>query len=148
MSEDRMRVGIVGAGVMAEAMIGGLVARGGVDLVVSHPRSERREQLAEHYPVRVVASNAEAASGAEIVVLAVKPQMLRRVMPELAPVLRDEQVVLSIVAGAPLGALSSGLGHDAVVRAMPNTPAQIRRGITVWAASAACTERQHALAKA
>jgi pyrroline-5-carboxylate reductase len=143
-----MRVGIVGAGVMAEAMIGGLVARGGVDRVVTHHRPEPRDDQSEPYPIRVVESNAEAANGAEIVVLAVKPQMLRRVMPELAPLLRDEQVVLSIAAGATLGALSAGLGHEAVVRAMPNTPAQIRRGITVWAASSACTQRQHDLAKA
>ena len=79
------------------------------------------------------------AASAEIVVLAVKPQMLPRVMDELAPSLRDEQVVLSIVAGATLRALVDRPDHAAVVRAMPNTPAQIRRGITVWAASSACT---------
>ncbi len=148
MSDEQMRVGIVGAGVMAEAMIGGLIARGGVQLVVSHPRPERRALLAERYDIAVVDGNAEAARGAEIVVLAVKPQMLPRVMGELAAELRDEQVVLSIVAGATLGALSTGLNHEAVVRSMPNTPAQIRRGITVWAASSACNPRQHALAQA
>lgn len=148
MSEDRMRVGIVGAGVMAEAMVGGLLARGAVDLVVSHPRPERRRVLAERYEIRVVESNVDAVRGAEIVVLAVKPQMLRRVMAELRPALADEQVVLSIVAGATLGALSIGLQHAAVVRAMPNTPAQIRRGITVWAPSSACRDRQLALAQA
>jgi pyrroline-5-carboxylate reductase len=143
-----MRVGIIGAGAMAEAMIGGLIARGGVQIVASHPRSERRELLAERYAIHAVATNADAARGAEIVVLAVKPQMLRRVMDELATELDDEQVVLSIVAGATLGTLSVGLNHAAVVRSMPNTPAQIRRGITVWAASSACSPRQHSLAQA
>jgi pyrroline-5-carboxylate reductase len=143
-----MRVGIIGAGAMAEAMLGGLIARGGVQIVASHPRPERRELLAERYAIHAVAANADAARGAEIVVLAVKPQMLRRVMDELATELDDEQVVLSIVAGATLGTLSVGLNHAAVVRSMPNTPAQIRRGITVWAASSACSPRQHGLAQA
>jgi pyrroline-5-carboxylate reductase len=143
-----MRVGIIGTGAMAEAMIGGLIARGGVQIVASHPRPERRELLAERYAIHAVAANADAARGAEIVVLAVKPQMLRRVMDELATELDDEQVVLSIVAGATLGTLSVGLNHAAVVRSMPNTPAQIRRGITVWAASSACSPRQHGLAQA
>jgi pyrroline-5-carboxylate reductase len=145
-----MRVGIVGAGVMAEAMIAGLLAdRHAPDhLVASHPRRERREVLAERHGIEVVTRNAEAAGKAEIVVLAVKPQMLGRVMRELAGALSDEQVVLSIVAGATLRTLTVGLSHRSVVRAMPNTPAQIRRGIAVWTASEACTPRQRDLARA
>ena len=143
-AKREMRVGIVGAGVMAEAMIAGLLADHAVTpdaLVASHPRRERRDALAQRYSIRVVAGNPEAARNAEIVVLAVKPQMLGRVMRDLGPGLRPDQVVLSIVAGATIGALSSGLAHPAIVRAMPNTPAQIRRGITVWTASPACTAR-------
>lgn len=142
-----MKVGIIGAGVMAEAMIAGLLAEQIVapsDLVASHPRPERRTLLTERHAIRVVAMNAEAVADADIVVLAVKPQMLPRVMRELAPSLH-QQVVLSIVAGATLRALAKGLQHEAVVRAMPNTPAQIRRGITVWSASSACTPAQHEL---
>ena len=152
MSDEReMHVGIIGAGVMAEAMIAGLLANHAVTaqrLVASHPRIERRETLVERHHIGVVAGNVEAAHDAEIVVLAVKPQMLARVMGELRGRLRDDQVVLSIVAGAKLGTLTRGLAHPAVVRAMPNTPSQIRRGITVWAASSACSERQRALARA
>ena len=150
-AKREMRVGIVGAGVMAEAMIGGLLADRAVApdaLAASHPRRDRRETLTQRYGIRAVGSNAEAARDAEIVVLAVKPQMLGRVMRELGPKLSADQVVLSIVAGATIGALSSGLAHAAVVRAMPNTPAQIRRGITVWTASPACTARQRDLARA
>ncbi len=145
-----MRVGIVGAGVMAEAMITGLLDEQAVapgELVASHPRSDRRTLLAERHAIRVVELNAEALDDAEIVVLAVKPQMLGRVMSELRPALRDEQVVLSIVAGATLRALAGGLDHASVVRAMPNTPAQIRRGITVWTAAAACNDPQRTLAR-
>jgi pyrroline-5-carboxylate reductase len=146
-----MRVSIVGAGVMAEAMIAGLLADRAVSaerLVASHPRRDRREILAERHGVKVVGKNAEAIDGAEIVVLAVKPQMLASVMRELRAALSDEQVVLSIVAGATLRTLSVGLRHEAVVRAMPNTPAQIRKGITVWAPSGSCSARQRDLARA
>jgi pyrroline-5-carboxylate reductase len=146
-----MRVAIVGAGVMAEAMISGLLADRAVkpsNLVASHPRRDRRTLLGERHGVKVVARNREAMAGAEIVVIAVKPQMLASVMRELGPSLADDQVVLSIVAGATLRALTEGLDHRAVVRAMPNTPAQIRRGITVWTASLACSARQRELARA
>jgi pyrroline-5-carboxylate reductase len=144
------RVAIVGAGVMAEAMIAGLLADRAVTpsrLVASHPRRDRRQTLAERHGITVVARNAEAVEGADIVVLAVKPQMLRSVMREVGPALAKGQVILSIVAGATLRTLTNGLDHAAVVRAMPNTPAQIRRGIAVWAASPACTARQRDLVR-
>jgi pyrroline-5-carboxylate reductase len=147
----RMRVGIVGAGVMAEAMIVGLLddrAVAPADVVASHPRRERRETLAERHGIRVVARNRDALDATQIVVLAVKPQMLARVMHDLRSTLEADQVVLSIVAGATLGTLVRGLEHDAVARAMPNTPSQIRRGITVWTASPACSRGQLELARA
>jgi pyrroline-5-carboxylate reductase len=150
-TKREMRVGIVGAGVMAEAMINGLLADRALPpqhLVASHPRRDRREALAQSLGITTVARNRDALIDAEIVVLAVKPQMLGGVMREIGPAVRDEQVVLSIVAGATLEALSIGLRHAAVARAMPNTPAQIRRGITVWAASPECTARQRDLARA
>jgi pyrroline-5-carboxylate reductase len=145
-----MRVGIVGAGVMAEAMISGLLANRvpATAMVASHPRRDRRDTLAGEHGIRAVARNADALEAADIVVLAVKPQMLARVMRELRGSLGEGQVVLSIVAGATLRTLTEGLGHAAVVRAMPNTPAQIRRGITVWAASDACSATQRDLARA
>jgi pyrroline-5-carboxylate reductase len=146
-----MRVGIVGAGVMAEAMIAGLLADRAVvpaELAASHPRRQRRDTLTERHGIRVVGANAEALDAAQIVVLAVKPQVLMRVMRELRGRLAPEQVVLSIVAGATIRTLVDGLQHASVVRAMPNTPAQIRRGISVWAASEACTAPQRDLARA
>ena len=150
MARRTMRVGIVGAGVMAEAIIAGLVADRAVEagnLVASHPRRDRRDVLAERHGVRPVAANREALAGAEVVVVAVKPQMLGRVMRELRGELTADQVVVSIVAGATIRTLVDGLQHAAVVRAMPNTPSQIRRGISVWSASEACTARQRDLAR-
>jgi pyrroline-5-carboxylate reductase len=145
-----VHVAIVGAGVMAEAMISGLLADRAVtpaNLVASHPRRDRREALAKRHGIRVVASNVDAVGDAEIVVLAVKPQMLGAVMGEIGPALAKSQVLLSIVAGATLHTLTTGLNHAAVVRAMPNTPAQIGRGIAVWTRSSACTARQRDLAR-
>jgi len=145
-----MRVAIVGAGVMAEAMIAGLLADKAVAasrLIASHPRRDRRDLLMARHGITAVRRNAEAVPGADIVVVAVKPQMLRSVMREVGPALEKGQVVLSIVAGATLRTLTTGLGHAAVVRAMPNTPSQIRRGITVWTAASACTARQRDLAR-
>ena len=150
MARRRMRVGIVGAGVMAEAIIAGLVADRAVEagtLIASHPRRDRRDILAERHGIRPVASNREALSGAEVIVLAVKPQMLGRVMRELRGELSADQVVVSIVAGATIRTLVDGIQHTAVVRAMPNTPSQIRRGISVWSPSEACTARQRDLAR-
>ena len=151
MARRTMKVGIVGAGVMAEAIIAGLLADRAVQsgtLVASHPRRDRRDALAERHGIHPVARNRDALDGVEVVVLAVKPQMLGRVMRELRGGLDADQVVVSIVAGATLRTLVDGLQHAAVVRAMPNTPSQIRRGISVWAASDACTARQRDLARA
>ena len=79
-----------------------------------------------------MAANAEAAAGADIILLAVKPQMLKAVMPELKPQMRSGQLVISVIAGAGTHALAAGLDHPALVRYMPNTPAQIGQGVTVW----------------
>ena len=151
MARRTMRVGIVGAGVMAEAIIAGLIADRAVAperLSASHPRRERREALAERHGIHPVAANRDALTDAEVVVLAVKPQVLGRVMRELRGRLNPDQVVVSIVAGATIRTLVDGLQHAAVVRAMPNTPSQIRRGMTVWAASDACAARQRDMARA
>ena len=132
------RVAIVGAGVIAEAMLSGLLERGLVEasaVVCSHPREERRRELVERHGVTAVAANAEAAAGADIILLAVKPQMLKAVMPELKPQMRPGQLVISVIAGAGTHALAGGLDHPALVRCMPNTPAQIGQGVTVWFAT-------------
>ena len=97
----------VGTGVMAESMIAGLIRGRLVEpsqVVASHPRAERREQLAREHGIRVVAGNVEAVTGADVVLLAVKPQMLPRVGREIGPHLVPGQLVLSIIAGATTAA--------------------------------------------
>ena len=131
-------IATVGSGVMAEAMIAGLLGGALVEpdqVIASHPRPERRDQLAREYGIRVVSSNQEAADGADVILLAIKPQMLGRVARDLRPCLRDGQLVLSILAGATTAAISGFLGHRQVVRSMPNTPARLGRGMTVWYAT-------------
>lgn len=144
-----VRIATIGTGVMAEAMLGGLFADGRIrpdEVIAADPRADRRAELERSLGVRTTASNAEAAAGAEIVVLAIKPQNLREAGRDLAPALRPDQLVISILAGTTLRALTAVLGHRAIVRAMPNTPAQVRRGMTVWAATPEVTADQRATA--
>lgn len=136
---------------MAEAMVRGLLERKLVTparITVSGPRRERRAELVKAYRVKAVASNVEAARAADVVVLSVKPQMLPRVMGELRGKLRPDQLVLSIVAGASSDALRAGLDHASIVRAMPNTPAQVAMGVTVWCATPSVGAGQRDLARA
>jgi pyrroline-5-carboxylate reductase len=143
-------IATVGSGVMAEAMVAGLL-RGNLvtpdQVVASHPRAERRAALEATHGIRVVASNTEAVTGADVIILAVKPQMLAKVGREISTALRPGQLVLSVLAGPTTKALVATLAHDQVVRAMPNTPARIGNGMTVWYATPATTEAQRAQAK-
>jgi pyrroline-5-carboxylate reductase len=91
--------------------------------------------------------NAEAASHADVVVLSVKPQSLGKVFTTIRGHVQPHALILSIVAGAPISKIAGGLEHAAVVRSMPNTPAQIGEGITVWTAASAVTEEQQQMAR-
>ena len=145
------RIATVGSGVMAEAMIAGLLRGRLVEpsqVVASHPRAERREALEREYGIRTVASNIDAIDGADVILLGIKPQMLAKVGREIGPHLRRGQLVLSVLAGATTVALTGLLGHDQVVRSMPNTPARLGKGMTVWYATPETTEAQRAQAAA
>jgi pyrroline-5-carboxylate reductase len=134
------RVGVIGAGVMAEAVVAGLLAAGvlsGNRIVCSDPSAARRELIAKRHGVEVHDSNRAAAAGAGVVLLCVKPQALARALRDLRGALTPNQLVISIVAGAGSGAIGEALHHDRVVRAMPNTPAQIGQGVTAWFAGGA-----------
>jgi hypothetical protein len=148
--EEADRIVFVGPGVMAEALASGLIERAGVApraIVMTGPRAERLAELAARHGVSTTGDSRAAVAGADVVVLAVKPQSLEEVFRGLRGAVSGNTVVLSIVAGARLSAIREGLGHDAVVRSMPNTPAQVGEGITVWAASEAVTPGQRALAR-
>jgi pyrroline-5-carboxylate reductase len=148
----------IGCGVMAEAIIAGLLRRKLVapgQILGSHPRARRREELESKYGIRVVEANGEAvtlghdrAGQNSIVILAVKPQRLGTVLGDLSTRLKPEQLVLSIIAGAQIETIAGELSHSRIVRAMPNTPAQISQGMTAWTATPEVSETQLAQVRA
>lgn len=144
-------IAFVGGGTMGEAMIRGLLAQGSVEpaqIIVADPWAERVVELIEKYGIRGTEDNREAAEAGQIVVLSIKPQSMPNVLPEIRGHLRRQDLLLSIIAGAPIRKLADGTAHAAVVRSMPNTPAQIGKGITVWTATPEVTEEQQKQAQA
>ncbi len=142
-----VRIAFIGSGVMGEAMLAGLLARELVDpaqIIASHPRADRRAALAERYGIATAESNLDAAIDADLVVLTVKPQVLAPVMRQLNGHLREDQVVVSVLAGTTFAKLGKGLSHDALVRVMPNTPAQIGQGMLVWTSTPAVSDARMA----
>jgi len=162
----------IGCGVMAEAIIAGLLGKNLVkpeQVVGSHPREERREELQGKYGIRLFENNREAVGhctraarvgmpaaghattsandkedGSSIVILTVKPQRLTAILAELKEVVQPHQLVISIVAGARVETIADALQNRSIVRAMPNTPAQIGEGMTVWTATPEVDETQQA----
>jgi pyrroline-5-carboxylate reductase len=144
------RIAFVGYGAMAEAMLQGILGPGiaqAQNVVASGPREERGLDLQSRFKIATTTDNAAAVQGAQVVVLAVKPQVLPVVMPALRGQIAADALVLSIVAGARIDNISNGLAHAAVVRSMPNTPAQIGQGITVWIASGSVSAQQREQAR-
>jgi len=144
------KLAFVGCGMMGEAMVKGLLKDRLVpaaSVVASHPREERRKELTRRYGIRTVEDNAEAVAGATVTALTVKPQVLDGVVKELAGTIPRDSLVLSIVAGAATERLRRDLGTERVVRVMPNTPAQIGHGMSVWTATGAVDGRDRAKAR-
>jgi pyrroline-5-carboxylate reductase len=100
--------------------------------MAADPWEARLKYLHERYAITTTADNGKAAEEGQIVVFSFKPQNLGAVMPSVRGHLRRQDLLISIVAGVPIEKLANGVAHAAVVRAMPNTPAQIGQGITVW----------------
>jgi len=145
------KIAFIGSGGMAEAMIQGLLARGIADkdkIVAAGPREERGRALNEKYGVHTTTENAHAVEGADVVVLSAKPQVLPVVFPALKGHILPRALVLSIMAGVRIETIVNGLLHTAVVRSMPNTPAQIGEGITVWIAAPSVSDAQREQARA
>jgi pyrroline-5-carboxylate reductase len=135
---------------MGEAMIRGILAKGSLspqDISVCDIDTSRLETLKRTYHIKPGKNYESALKDAELVVLAVKPQSLPNLLPDLKGTLRKGQLVLSIIAGANINTIAKGLDHKQIVRAMPNTPAQIGVGITAWTASNKVTSKQKKLAQ-
>lgn len=145
------KIAFIGPGAMAEAMIRGVVVGelvSPVQVTAAGPRSARLEELQARYGIQISTDNVNTAKGADVVVLAIKPQMLTPVMQELKGHLQPGALVLSVIAGARISVMENGLGHHSIVRSMPNTPAQIGQGMTVWTGSASVTAPRRAQAQA
>ena len=139
---------VVGGGVMGQticrSLIGGGLAAAGA-IAVCEVAAPRRETLQRDLGVAATGDAVAAADGAPVVVLAVKPQDFPAVGGALQGLILPEQLVVSIMAGVTMRTLRERLGHRAVVRAMPNTPAQIGQGLTAWTPSPEVTEAQREL---
>ncbi len=138
MSLGNMTVAFIGSGVMAEAMIKGLLIDKllpAEQIIAADPREDRVKELSALYGLKGTTDNDGAALSADILVLSVKPQVLSHVMPEIRRGAHSSKLILSIIAGAKIKTIADGVANASVVRAMPNTPAQIGQGITVWTAT-------------
>ena len=144
-----MKLAFIGGGVMAEAILTG-VLRDGVsspsEVTVADVIAARLDDLRERHGVAVTGDNAEAVGGADLVILAVKPQNVPEVLDGLKGAVGDTQTVLSIIAGATIGTIANRLNHQSIVRAMPNTPGQLGEGVTVWTATESVDAEARALA--
>ena len=145
------KISFIGGGAMAEAMISGLIRNDVIEkdsIYVSGPRQERLDILEQLYGVITNTSNSEIACQGDILVLSIKPQVLEKIFYEIKDCLKPDILILSIVAGAPISKIKRGLNRNLVVRSMPNTPAQIGQGISVWTSSKEVSEIQRLMAKA
>jgi pyrroline-5-carboxylate reductase len=150
MAVEARRIAVLGAGKIGEALISGLVSSGWrepAELWATSRRQERVDELTERYGVRATTSNAEAVSGAAIVVVAVKPQDIEALLGEIGGLLAEEQTVLSIAAAIPTALIEGHLlARVPVVRAMPNTPSTVHEGIAGVAGGAHAAESHLAAA--
>ncbi len=141
----------IGGGNMAGSLIGGLITDGWdpARIRVADTSTQRLEQLSQQFPIKTTTSNIDTAEQADIILLAVKPQVIKSVAQELADIVAQQQpLVISIAAGIPASALGNWLGKStAIVRAMPNTPAMVQSGAAALYANASVSEDQRSIAE-
>lgn len=133
-----LHLSFVGAGAMGASIIGGLLSCHKLkptNITASDKSRERLQEIRDKFHIRTTLDNRTGVGGSQVVVLAVKPQVLPAVFAELAGKIKRDTLVLSIVAGATIESIATGLRHQAIVRTMPNTPAQVGEGMTVWTAT-------------
>jgi pyrroline-5-carboxylate reductase len=137
MALRKKKIAILGSGNMGEALVKGLLRAGKVPpdaLVCTDPRAERREEIQRRYGVHVSVDSRGAAAQADLVVLAVKPQVMDALLDEIAPAIDARKLVISIAAGVPIAAIAGKLGAGVrIVRTMPNTPSLVGAGATALA---------------
>lgn len=144
-----MKIAFIGGGNMGEAILAALLRKKVVtpeEITVSDVKLERLDYLYEKYGITTISNNIAAVNEAEIVIFAIKPQILPQILAEMKNCFKPSQFVLSIIAGARIATLRK-LGIRKIVRSMPNTPAQIGEGITVWTATREVTKTQKGIVR-
>jgi len=141
-------IAFIGGGNMATSIVGGLINNTfeAHKIFISEPNSELATKLASQYQINIAASNSAACATCDVIVLAVKPQILKTVCEEIAPQLHDNHLIISIAAGINSESLTKWLGKKAVVRTMPNTPALISEGACGLFACAEVNDSQRDIA--
>jgi pyrroline-5-carboxylate reductase len=151
MAVDERRIAILGAGKIGEALVKGLLSSGWrspADIAATGRRQERVDELAEQHGIQATTSNADAAAGAALVVVSVKPQDIDVLLDDVGPTLTPEQTVLSIAAAIPTSAIERRLPTGVpVVRAMPNTPSTVHEGVAGICAGAHAADEHLTLAE-
>ncbi len=145
-----MKIGFIGAGNMASAILGGILKEGMCrpkEIMVSRRSREALEGLQEKFGVQITTENVQLTQWAEVLFLSVKPQMLSGVMEEIRPFLREEQLIISVAAGKSLDWLQKELGRPVrLIRSMPNTPALVGEGCTAYCGNEKVTKEDYAVA--
>ena len=142
---ENKTLAFIGSGQMAEAMIGGLIRKELVTparIIAAGPRIERGIQLHDRYGIHHTTDNEAAVTEADIIIVSVKPQFIDEILPLSPSGIEHKDLVLSIAAGITIEHLQERFGNPNIIRAMPNTPAKIGQGITVWTATSTVGERQ------
>jgi pyrroline-5-carboxylate reductase len=142
-----VKIAFIGMGNMGEAIISAVLRQGVAapgEITGSDIKPERREYISQQYGVKAYSTATEAISGADLVVVACKPQDVATTTGEFAGQLTPDQVAISILAGTRIQTLQECLKHDRIVRVMPNTPAQVGQGMSVWTATPAVSDAQKA----
>lgn len=146
-----MLIGFIGGGIMAEAIIKSILSKkiaAAEKITASDISEQRRKYLAKTYGIKTTSRNRDAIQSADCIILATKPQELAVIGRDLKGKLKPSQLLISIMAGINIHTLTSEFSHNSVVRSMPNMPAQIGEGVTVWTESGDVTEKQRKVALA
>ncbi len=138
-------IAFIGSGAMAEAIIKGLLTHELITadhMIGSDPVATRRDFMAKNYQIQTTADNAQAVQNADIVVMSIKPQALSTVAKTLQGSVQPNALILSIMAGISIKTMQQAFNHERIVRAMPNTPAQVNMGVTAWIPTPAVDAKQ------
>jgi pyrroline-5-carboxylate reductase len=143
-----MKIAVLGGGTMGEAIVKSILRKklaGREDIVISDVMKSRRDLLNNRYKVKVIEDNLAGIKDADVIILAIKPQDFPVMLGQLAGRLKS-QLVISIAAGISLETICSGLNYYKVVRAMPNTPAQVGKGMTAWTSAKDLSDKDREIA--